>query len=120
MFWLPALVIFFNIVVAPPSSMRGHSLVLLFLYLAFNYSPRKSYKYHFMNQQFGKYIIIAGIAIMVTGVVIYFFHNKLHWLGRLPGDIRIQKENFTFYFPITTMILVSIIVTILLQLFRKI
>lgn len=72
-----------------------------------------------MNQQLGKYIIIAGIAMVVIGIVIFFFHNKLHWLGRLPGDIRVDKENFKFYFPITTMIIISIILTLLMYLFRK-
>ena len=57
-----------------------------------------------MNQETGKYLIVAGCLLAIAGVVIYFFHNKLHWIGRLPGDIRIEKENFRFYFPITTMI----------------
>ncbi|MDQ6757673.1 MAG: DUF2905 domain-containing protein, partial [Bacteroidota bacterium] len=45
---------------------------------------------------------------IIAGVIIYFFHDKLNWLGKLPGDIRIEKENFKFYFPITTMIILSI------------
>jgi hypothetical protein len=53
-------------------------------------------------------------------VVIYFFHDKMHWIGHLPGDIRIEKDNFRFYFPVTTMILVSVIVTILLRIIKKI
>ncbi|WP_153796825.1 DUF2905 domain-containing protein [Foetidibacter luteolus] len=73
-----------------------------------------------MNPETGKYIIIAGALLLLAGIVIYFFHDKLHWIGRLPGDIRIEKENFRFYFPITTMILLSIIITILLRIFRKI
>jgi hypothetical protein len=72
-----------------------------------------------MNPQTGKYVIIAGIAIVVIGVLIYFFHDKLHWLGRLPGDIRIEKENSSFYFPITTMIIISIVLTLLVNLFRR-
>ncbi|WP_207497321.1 DUF2905 domain-containing protein [Aridibaculum aurantiacum] len=72
-----------------------------------------------MNQQLGKYIIIGGIAVVVVGILIYFFHNKLHWFGRLPGDIRVEKENFRFYFPITTMIIISIILSVLFRLFRK-
>lgn len=72
-----------------------------------------------MNQQSGKYIIIAGVTIVAVGVLVYFFHNKLHWFGRLPGDIRVERENFKFYFPITTMIIISIIFTLLMQLFRK-
>jgi len=72
-----------------------------------------------MNPETGKYLIIAGGLLLAAGVFIYFFHEKLHWIGRLPGDIRIEKENFKFYFPITTMILLSIIVTILIRIFRK-
>jgi uncharacterized membrane protein len=72
-----------------------------------------------MNSQTGKWIIIAGILIIVIGIIIYFFHDKLNWLGKLPGDIRIEKENFRFYFPITTMIIVSVLLTILINLFKK-
>ena len=73
-----------------------------------------------MNPQTGKYIIGFGVLIVLIGAVIYFFGNKLHWIGRLPGDIRIERENFRFYFPITTMILFSILVTLLVNLFRRI
>lgn len=72
-----------------------------------------------MNSDFGKYIIIAGIMIILLGVIIYFFHDKLNWVGKLPGDIRIEKANFKFYFPITTMILFSLALTIIVQLIRK-
>ena len=65
-----------------------------------------------MNSQTGKWIIIAGILIALIGVLIYFFYDKLNWLGKLPGDIRIEKENFRFYFPVTTMIIISIVLTI--------
>ena len=72
-----------------------------------------------MQSETGKYIIAAGVLIVIAGIVIYFFHDRLHWIGRLPGDIRIEKENFRFYFPITTMILFSIILSLLLWLLRK-
>ena len=72
-----------------------------------------------MNAEGGKYIIIIGASIVVVGVIIYFFHDKLHWIGRLPGDIRVEKENFRFYFPITTMILFSLLLTVILRLIRK-
>jgi Protein of unknown function (DUF2905). len=72
-----------------------------------------------MNSDLGKYIIIAGIMIIFLGVVIYFFHDKLNWIGRLPGDIRIERENFKFYFPITTMILFSLLATVIIQIVRK-
>jgi len=73
-----------------------------------------------MNQQTGKYIIVFGTLIIIVGVIVYFFGHKLHWVGRLPGDIHIEKENFRFYFPITTMILFSILITLIVNLIRRI
>ncbi|MDB5229494.1 MAG: hypothetical protein JWN76_299 [Chitinophagaceae bacterium] len=72
-----------------------------------------------MNSDSGKWIIVTGVLIVAVGVVIYFFHDKLHWLGRLPGDIRVEKENFRFYFPVTTMIIVSVALTLLMWVLRK-
>ena len=72
-----------------------------------------------MNQETGKYILIIGLGVILIGAIIYFFHDKLHWIGRLPGDIRVEKENFRFYFPITTMIIVSVLLTIIIRLIRK-
>jgi len=72
-----------------------------------------------MNSETGKWIISIGAIIIVIGIIIYFFHDKLNWIGRLPGDIRIEKENFRFYFPIVTMILFSILGTLILWLIRK-
>jgi hypothetical protein len=73
-----------------------------------------------MNSQVGKYVILAGIIIVVIGVIVYFFSDKLHWIGRLPGDIRVEKNNFRFYFPITTMIIASILFTIIIQIIKRI
>lgn len=72
-----------------------------------------------MNSDTGKWIIVSGLIILLIGVVIYFFHDKLHWSGRLPGDIRIEKENFRFYFPITTMIIASVLLTLIVNIIRK-
>lgn len=72
-----------------------------------------------MEQNTGKYIIVFGVLIVVIGVIIYFFSDKLTWIGRLPGDIRIEKESSRFYFPITTMILFSILLTVIINLLRK-
>jgi hypothetical protein len=72
-----------------------------------------------MNQQTGKYIIVFGALVLAVGIVVYFFGNKLHWIGRLPGDVRIEKENFRFYFPLTTMILASVLLTILVNLIKR-
>lgn len=73
-----------------------------------------------MNSETGKWIIGLGVLIIIVGIIIYFFHDKLNWIGRLPGDIRIEKENFRFYFPITTMILFSLLATFIFWLARKI
>ncbi|MFA6924834.1 MAG: DUF2905 domain-containing protein [Bacteroidales bacterium] len=71
-------------------------------------------------QNTGKTIIIIGIIIIVIGLIVYFFGNKLNWFGNLPGDIKIKKENFSLYFPITTMVLISIILSLILWLIKKI
>jgi hypothetical protein len=63
-----------------------------------------------------RYIILIGIVLILIGLSYYFFGTHLHWIGNLPGDIHIEKENFSFYFPITTMILFSIIINVLYKL----
>ena len=72
-----------------------------------------------MDQQTGKYILIAGVLIVFTGIIIYFFHDYFKWPGNLPGDFKIEKKNFKFYFPLTTMIIVSVIITIIIHLFKR-
>jgi len=72
-----------------------------------------------MDQQTGKYIFIVGIVIVFIGIIIYFFHDYFRWIGRLPGDIRIEKNNFRFYFPLATMIIISLVLTILFNIFKK-
>jgi len=72
-----------------------------------------------MNKTTGIYLLIIGGAIVLAGVLIYFFHDKLHWLGRLPGDIRIEKENFRLYVPIMTMLIISLMISLILYLLRK-
>lgn len=67
-------------------------------------------------QHIGKILIVIGILSVVAGIVIYFAGDKLGWVGHLPGDIHVEKENFSFYFPITTMILVSIVVSLIIKL----
>jgi uncharacterized membrane protein YkgB len=66
----------------------------------------------------GKMLILLGVVIIVIGLLL-LVGEKIPWIGRLPGDILIKKEKFTFYFPITTSILISIILTLLFTLFRK-
>lgn len=70
-------------------------------------------------QPIGKYIVIVGIAIVVIGLVVWLAGDKLGWFGNLPGDIRVERENFKFFMPITSMILLSIVLSLLLWLFRR-
>ena len=71
-------------------------------------------------EQTGKVLILAGIILIIAGVIIYFAGDKLSWLGHLPGDIRIVKENVRIYFPVTTMIIISVVLTLIIYLIRKI
>jgi hypothetical protein len=66
----------------------------------------------------GKMLILLGVFIILVGLFL-LLGEKIPWLGRLPGDIIIRKKNFTFYFPIVTSILISIILTLFFMLFRK-
>lgn len=63
----------------------------------------------------GKLLIAAGAALVITGLIWYFFADKLRWLGHLPGDINIERQNFRFYFPVTTLILLNLIIFILMR-----
>ena len=66
----------------------------------------------------GRMLILLGVFIILIGVLL-LVGEKIPWIGRLPGDIIIRKKNVTFYFPIVTSILISIILTMLFTLFRK-
>jgi len=73
-----------------------------------------------MNSAVGKYILLAGLVLVLIGGVIYLFGDKLSWLGRLPGDIRVENKNDGgFYFPIMTCIVVSIVLSLILVLIRR-
>jgi hypothetical protein len=66
----------------------------------------------------GKFLILFGILLVLVGILIQF-SDKIPWLGKLPGDIFIQKKNVSFYFPLTTSILVSILLTLLFYFFTR-
>lgn len=66
----------------------------------------------------GKILIILGIVLVVFGVIL-ILGDKIPWIGRLPGDIYIKRDRFTFYFPLMTSIIISILLTLLFALFRK-
>ncbi len=67
----------------------------------------------------GKILVVAGIILIIAGLIIWFAGNKIGWLGHLPGDIRIEKENMKIYFPITTMIIISVLLSLIVWLVRK-
>ena len=69
-------------------------------------------------QYIGRFLIILGIVISAVGGIL-LLSGKIPWLGRLPGDIIIQKKNFSFYFPLATSILLSVILTFIFWLIRK-
>lgn len=71
-----------------------------------------------MPEGLGKLLVAVGLAIAGIGLLVYL-GGKIPWLGNLPGDIRIQREHFSFYFPLTTGILVSIAVSVILWLLRR-
>jgi hypothetical protein len=66
----------------------------------------------------GRLLIITGLALLLAGLIITFA-PRIPWLGKLPGDIFIKKENFSFYFPLGSCILISLLISFLLWLFRR-
>jgi len=67
---------------------------------------------------FGKVLIIAGGLLVLTGLI-FLVKDKIPWVGRLPGDVYLKGNTFTLYFPLTTCIIISIVLTVLFALFRK-
>lgn len=66
-----------------------------------------------------KILILVGILLVVIGVLWHFFPSALNWFGNLPGDIRYESENTKVYFPIVTMIVISIVFSVVLNLFNR-
>ena len=66
----------------------------------------------------GRALVILGLLLVVIGVVISLV-GKVPWLGRLPGDIHVQRENWSFYFPLATSLLLSVVLSLLFWLFRR-
>ena len=64
----------------------------------------------------GKLIPLLGLALLVIGSILTWAPGLLNWFGRLPGDIRIEREHASFYFPVVSMILVSIVLSLLFHL----
>jgi len=70
-----------------------------------------------MNE-LGKFLVIAGLLLVLVGALLWSGVGR-GWLGRLPGDIHYAKGNFHFFFPVVTCLILSVILTLLLWLFRK-
>jgi hypothetical protein len=66
----------------------------------------------------GKMLVLVGLFMVGVGLFLWL-GDKIPWVGRLPGDILIKKEKFTFYFPLLTCILISLILTLLFSIFKK-
>lgn len=69
------------------------------------------------SRSLGLLIVFAGLAAVVVGLLVWA--GWLSWFGRLPGDIRIERDNFRVYFPITSMILISVVLTLVLNLLQR-
>jgi membrane protein implicated in regulation of membrane protease activity len=70
------------------------------------------------SQETGKLLVMAGALIVLAGGVLWSGVGK-GWLGRLPGDIHYEKPGMSFHFPIVTCLIVSVVISLLLRLFRK-
>jgi len=72
------------------------------------------------DMSFSRLLIILGIVLLASGLLLHYtsFFSSLN-LGRLPGDIRIRRGNFSFFFPLTTCIVLSILLTLIFYIFRK-
>jgi len=72
-----------------------------------------------MQKETAKLLMLAGVVLLAAGLVWYRYGDRLDWIGRLPGDIRVERDGFRFYFPVTTMVLLSLLANLLWQLVRR-
>ena len=68
--------------------------------------------------EMAKFLIMTGVVMTVVGIVLAVI-GKIPGVGKLPGDVLIKKENFTFYFPLATCLALSLLLTLIFNLFRK-
>lgn len=71
-----------------------------------------------MMRDMGRYIVLGGALLVVLGAL-FMLAEKIHFIGKLPGDISVKKVNFSFYFPVTTCILASIILSAIMYLISR-
>lgn len=67
----------------------------------------------------GRWLIILGLVLVVIGAIVHFAPWLMNWFGRLPGDIRITSGKSKVFIPLTSMVIVSIVLTLLLNLFKR-
>lgn len=67
----------------------------------------------------GRWLIVAGVILVTLGIIIQFAPWLLSWFGKLPGDINIERERSRVFIPITSMLIVSVVLTILVNLFSR-
>lgn len=71
-----------------------------------------------MMGDFGKLLILLGVLLIAAGALLTFA-GKIPWLGKLPGDIYYKSDHVTFYFPLATCVVISIVLSLLFYLFRR-
>jgi hypothetical protein len=68
---------------------------------------------------YGKILVVLGLILLIAGIMIWIGGDKFGWFGNLPGDIRVERKNFSFYFPLTSMVVLSIVLSLVIWLIRK-
>ncbi|MDD4957598.1 MAG: DUF2905 domain-containing protein [Candidatus Omnitrophica bacterium] len=69
-------------------------------------------------QHIGRTLLVAGLVLMMTGLV-FMAMGKMSWPGRLPGDIVVKNGDFTFYLPVATSVVLSLVLTVMFSIFSK-
>lgn len=71
-----------------------------------------------MSHELGRTLVVIGAVLLVVGLLV-MFSDRVPFLGKLPGDVVVRKKNFTFYFPIVTSLLLSLVLTVVLSLWSR-
>lgn len=66
-----------------------------------------------------RWLIITGLILVAAGIILYFAPGLFRWFGKLPGDIRIERENFSLHIPIVSMLILSVVISVIIWLFRR-
>ncbi len=66
-----------------------------------------------------RWLMILGALLLVVGALLHFAPWSLNWFGKLPGDIRIETQSGKVFIPLTSMLIISVVLTVLLNLFRR-